>query len=145
MSRWLFFPTQGSALTLDISGTMTTIFGTGAVDPSPTITLPSGGITGITYIGIRGDGPGGDPYGITFIFNSGTNRNALVTAFPSNFAQLTWHDSYNNVDMITISGWVWDTTTHGTRAFVRGSQWSNWTGAGNSAGDMVGKTFTLQG
>jgi hypothetical protein len=126
---------------LDISGTMTDGFGVGAVDPSPTITLPSGGITGLSSIGIRGD----SGYGVSFIFDNQTNRDAFVAAFPSNFAQLTWHDSYNNVDMITISGWVWDTSVLSNRLFVRSTQWSNWTGAGNSVGDMVDQTFTLQG
>lgn len=139
MSRWLFFPTQGSALTLDISGTMTSQFGNGAVDPSPTITLPSGGIAGIDKIGIRHD----SGYGVVFLFNNQTNRDAFVAAFPADFAQLTWRDSYHNVDMLTISGWAWDTSVASNRLFVRSTQWSNWTGAPYV--DVINQTFTLQG
>ena len=142
MSRWLFFPTQGSALTLDISGTFDLSFGVGARSTSPTITLPSGGISGLSYVGMRSDGPGGNAYGLSFVFNSTTNRNAFVSSYSSDFSQLTYHDTLNNFDMLTASGWSWDTTTSTTRVYLREDQWSNWQDVSQT---LVGKTFTLQG
>ena len=142
MSRWLFFPTQGSALTLDISGTFNSTFGSGAKSTSPTITLPSSGISGLSYVGMRADGSGGNSYGLGFIFDSTTNRNAFVSSYPSDFSQLTYHDTLNDFDMLTASAWSWDTTASTTRAYLREDQWSNWQAVSQT---LVGKTFTLQG
>ncbi len=139
MSRWLFFPTQGSAVTLDVSGTLSSQFGNGARDLSPTVTLPSGG-GGIDFVALRGDGT--PAWGVVLGFNSAADRTVFLASYPDDFAQLTWRDSLNNVDMTTTSGWSYE-TSNSSRLYIRSDQWSNWTGA--SWPSLLNATFTLTG
>ena len=133
-----FIPAAPAAgLVWDISGTLGTSFGLGARDSSPTITLPSGGFTGLSYIGIREDGG----LGLAFVFNNSTNRNAFVSAYPNDFAQVTWYDSVNQTNVITSSGWIWDISSNVSRAYLRTSQWANWATVGVG---HVGASYTLQ-
>jgi len=132
-----FIPAPASGgLVWDISGTFDASFGTGARDTSPTVTLPSGGITGLVNIGARQD----QSTGIRFFFDNNTNRNAFVASFPDDFAQLTYRDTLNNVDVTTNSGWSWDTGTS-LAAYIRLTEWSNWQTVSAS---LLGETYTLQ-
>ena len=140
--RWLFFPSTTSSLVIDMSGTLANRFGSGASTASLTVSEPSGGVTGLTGVAMRGDGPGGNAYGLTFFFSSSTNRSNFVTAYPTSSLQLTWNDSLNNVDMQTSATWSWDASSHSTRLFVREDQWSNWQSTSSS---LQGETFTLEG
>ena len=132
-----FIPAAAAGgLVWDISGTFDQSFGTGARDDDPTITLPSGGITGLLYVGSRQD----SSYGVAFVFNNNTNRDAFVSAYPSDFGQVTYRDTLNNTDVTTISGWSWNTGTTG-RAYIPTTNWTNWQTVSSS---LIGVSYTLQ-
>jgi len=132
-----FIPAPAAAgVNWDISGTYTGTFGNGALDSSPTVTEPSGGITGLLTVGVREN----SGIGLAFIFDNQTNRDAFVTAYPSDFAQVTYYDSLNATNVTTNSGWVWDTASNSSRAYLNTSEWSNWQTVSQS---HVSATYTI--
>jgi hypothetical protein len=132
-----FIPAAGGTpVNWDISGTFDANFGQGALDNNPTITKPAGGLAGLVWVGIRQD----TSYGLTFTFDNSTNRIAFVSAYPSDFAQVTYRDTLNNVDVVTSSGWSWYFPM-GTRAVIQATDFSNWQSV---ASRPVGENYTIR-
>ena len=132
----IFVPAPtGGAVNWDISGTFDLTTGNGTADADPVFTTPTSAFSGLLYIGVRQD----SNIGLFFNFDNNTNRNAFVSAYPDNFAQVTYEDSINNTQVVTSSGWVWDTSTSG-RAYLRTTQWTNWQTVSTS---HTGATYTL--
>ena len=109
------------ASTFGVSGLLDTTFGTGASTTSPVWVLPSGGPAGSTGVASRQDAN----VGLAVLFNSTTSMNNFIAAYPNDFAQLVYRDTFNNVDVVTKPGWVWDPQFN-NRAYLEVDQWLNW-------------------
>lgn len=131
-----FIPAAAAGGTWDISGSFDATFGSGGRDDDPNFVLPSSPFSGLQYIAARQDAS----IGLAFVFNTQSNRDAFVAAYPDNFGLVTYQDTLNNVAVTTISGWVWDTSIS-TRAYLKTTEWTNWQTVSLL---LVGQTYTLE-
>ena len=135
---WLYWPDSGSSTVWEISGAFDTSFGSGQRDNNPVFTTPGTSFTGLQYIGSRSDGT--PSFGLAFVFDNQTNRDAFVTAYGNDFATVTYTDTLDNTPRTTNPGWVWDTTASTTRAYLRGDQFDSWSG---NLTALSGQTYTI--
>ena len=122
------------ASTFGVSGLLDTTFGNGASTTSPVWVLPSGGPAGSTGIASRQD----SNVGLAVLFNSTASMDNFIAAYPNDFAQLVYRDTFNNVDVVTKPGWVWDPQFN-NRAYLEVDQWLNWQPFG--ALDIIDQTM----
>ena len=112
MSRWLFFPSPVSAVTLSFSGTVTNA-GSWYADSNNFSSSPT---TGVTYIKAALAG-----IGLRFSFANQTDRDAFETAYPSGVGE--WSLEVNG-ETITTSSWSWNHSSGTTITDIRQNQWS---------------------
>ena len=112
MSRWLFFPSPVSAVTLSFSGTVTTA-GSWYSDSNNFSSSPTTNATllkaALGSIGLR------------FYFANQTDRDAFETAYPSGVGE--WSLEING-ETVTTSSWSWNHSSGTTITDIRQNQWS---------------------
>ena len=112
MSRWLFFPSPVSAVTLSFSGTVGNIYTFYADTTNFTSNPTTNAIrlrASLSAVGLR------------FFFANQTDRDAFETAYPSGVGE--WSLEVNG-ETVTTSSWSWNHSSGSTITDIRQSQWS---------------------